>query len=357
MNKKAIVFTFIVIALLSIILIAFLLNVANKNTQAKIQDTNIRVETINTFTKTLNEQLLTKALSSSSNRVILAWLQHLDETNIGIKTNVTGKFINTNNLNKALKDALINANYVDDSTGTVYYLNHMAEPENQENYTLTSLFKEIETLSANSGINFKYGNLDGFNFTIGPNLVGLDAWNLNVTMTIPNYNISDTSGEIFWDFKNKNISIKLNVSNYREPFMLVFNDRNVTMNRTAITDFSNYNNFKSFYLKPEYRQHVGAPSFLSRLQGKFAFDFAGIETILEPNPSYFPNPIPPNTKGYSNIDHLYWQRMVFGCPVDDPNNPGNYIPNLYLDGLIPGSAHMYYYGRTYNNNLFPYCPP
>ena len=140
MNKKAIVFTFIVVSLLSIVLIAFLLNIANKNSQSKLQETNVKVETINSFVKTVNTQLIPQALKSSSNRAVLSWLYHLNKTNVGLKNKVSGKFIiSSTNLNVELRDALVSAHY---NNGTkLVYLDYMNETDNGVviNYTLPSI--------------------------------------------------------------------------------------------------------------------------------------------------------------------------------------------------------------------------
>jgi hypothetical protein len=62
LNKRAIVFTFIVVVLLSVILIAFLINLNTKVSQNKIQFTNVKVETINSFVKNLNSVYIPDAL-------------------------------------------------------------------------------------------------------------------------------------------------------------------------------------------------------------------------------------------------------------------------------------------------------
>jgi len=340
MNKKAIVFTFIVVSLLSIVLIAFLLNLATKNSQSKLQETNVKVETINSFVKTVNTQLIPQALKSSSNRVVLSWLHHLNKTNVGLKNRGSGKFIVSNtNLNTELKDALVDAHYREGVT--LYYLDYMNETDNGLviNYTLPSILNEIRDVAGDSGINFQYDNPATYTYAI----TQISPWEIKVEISNVGYRLNDTRNEISWVFSGRSFATILNVTNYNEPMMLVFNEREVTINKTQITDFSNINNLVSFYSRPEYREHSDAPSFLNRLQGNFTPDVNGIETVLEPNPAYFPNP-----SGYSNVDFEYWG-YVDGCEVDDPGSPGSYISNLYLT-----TPHLASYIRTHDS--LPNCP-
>ncbi len=338
MDKKGVVFTFIVIALLSVVLIAFLLNISNKNSQAKIQDTNVKIETINSFTRTLNQELLPQALRSSSNRVVLSWLQYLDEVNIGLKNQSSGVFI-IGNLNSTLKEGMVSGSY----RGII--LNHMNDISTKSDYTLPSIFREIRVLGQNSGINFSYDDPKNYDFNISL----VNAWQINITMQVSAYNVSDMKGETFWIFKTQNFSITLNVSNFREPFMLVFDDRNVTINRTRTTDFVNFNNFQNFYRGPEYREHSDAPSFLDRLQNITNANAFGIETILDPTPAYFPNPPLGDTNTYSAVDFQYWRRMVPPAVQDDLGCAVDGFTDLYLN-----TTHLQYYSRKNDGNDF--CP-
>ena len=328
------IFTFIVVALLSVVLIAFLINVANRNTQAKIQDASIKIETLNAFTKTLNEQLIPQALRSSSNRAILAWLSYLDAVNNGTKTLTTGEFItNAPNLDENLKNAMIFQNYDKTGTGTPTQLLYMydkgpnpTDTNDDTNYTLTSIFKEIEILANNSGAVFNYTPLNDYTYTI----TQTSPWGIKVSMNVVDYWVYDAKQTTFWHFTNKPFSIVLNVTNYNDPFRLVLDNRSVTINATGFTNFAPLSNFQAFYQRPEFRAHNDAPSFLNRLQGSVNPNIYGIESILDP--TYFPNP-----SILSNVDFQYWQGIVQGCETD--------ASGVYLDNNPPGN-HLTYYIRT-----------
>ena len=328
MNRKGIVFTFIVVVLLSVILIAFLINIRTQNVQSKIQENNIKIETLNSFNKALKEQIIPQAIKSSSNRAVLALLQHLDEVNIGAKS-TSGVFINSD-LNSVLKNAMIKEEY------GLFHLNDMVETTNEAktNYTLPSIFEEIKTLAENTGIDFSYSALDNVDVEI----IQLDAWTLSVTVEGIDYKVSDFKGETFWDLNDQSFSTILDVTNYRDPFMLVFDDRNLTINKTEITNWD-LANFKLFYQRPEFRQHDDAPSFLDRLKGSFSYSTPntnGIETVLDLN--YYNA-----SKDYSNIDFHYWKKSgPLACEVDGISipSPSGETRYLYLD-----NQHLSYYNR------------
>ena len=333
MNKKAVVFTFIVIALISVILIAFLVNLSNRNIQSKIQDTNIRIETINSFTRTLNDDLIPQAIKSSSNRAILSWLTYLDFSNnvTTTLTPLTGEFITSSiPLNDNLKNAVVFENYDKDPLirGDIVELKYMYDANGNTNYTLPSILKEIQTLAFNSGLNFTYDDPQNYEYQI----TQISPWEINVSVKVTNYKISDMKGEVFWNFENKVYYTILNVTNFVDPFMLVLDNKTININSTGFipgsTGTFTDQNFQLFYTRPEFIADDDAPSFLKRLQGDSSSDANGIETVL--NPTYFPN-----TPGYSNVDYLYWTH-VDGCLLVQP-------ADMYLD-----AAHVSYYNRQTN---------
>ena len=322
MNKRAVVFTFIAIALLSVILIAFLINVANKNTHVKIQDTTVRIETLNSLTKSLGDELIPEAIRSSSNRAILSWLYFLDHAN---NDTITQEFLKTDNvnLNDNLKNALIKESYYKD-LNTKLPLSYMYDNKDKSNYTLPAVLNELSNLANGSGVVFSYDDPSTYTFTI----TQTSPWEINVIVDIPRYEVSDSKKNIFWVFNDRQFSAKLNIENYVDPFMLVYDNRSVTINKTKITNFNIPQDFKNFYQRPEFIAHNDAPNFLSRIQGKFDPNINGIETVLDP--LYFPNP-----NKYSNVDFQYWNRIA-GCLVTDPE-----FEDLYLT-----KGHDTLYSRT-----------
>lgn len=300
MNNKGVVFTFIAIALLSVILIAFLINVANKNTQAKIQDTTVRIETLNSLAKSLENELISEALRASSNRVILSWLYYLDFAN---NDTLNPEFIDPTkvSLNDNLKNALIKESYYKDLNNKVQ-LSYMHDNKDKSNYTLPSILNELSLLTNTSGVVFSYDDPSTYTFAI----TQASPWEIEITMNIPHYEVSDAKKNIFWVFKDKQISTKLNIQNYVEPFILVYYNRSVSINKTKTAVFT-AQDFKNFYQRPEFIAHDDAPNFLSRMQGNFDPSIHGIETVLDP--LYYPN-----SNKYSNVDFQYWNHIV-GCEI------------------------------------------
>ncbi len=323
MDKKAVVFTFIAISLLSVILIAFLINVANKNIQTKIQDTTVRVETLNSLAKSLENELIPEALRASSNRVILSWLYYLDHAN---NDTLNPEFIDPTkvSLNDNLKNALIKESYYKDLNNKVQ-LSYMYDNKDKSNYTLPAVLNELSILANNSGVIFSYDDPSTYAFAI----TQTSPWELDVAMTIPYYEVSDAKKNIFWVFKDKQFSAKLNIQNYVEPFILVYYNRSVSINKTKTAVFT-AQGFRDFYQRPEFIAHDDAPNFLSRMQGRFDPSINGIETVLDP--LYYPNP-----NKYSNVDFQYWNHII-GCGVIEPE-----FNEIYLN-----AEHDDFYSRTIN---------
>src|SRR3989344_4655169 len=180
----------------------------------------------------------------------------------------------------------------------------------------------------------------------------------NVQSKIQENNIKiETLNSFNKDLNDQSFSTILDVTNYRDPFMLVFDDRNLTINKTEITNWD-LANFKLFYLRPEFRQHNDAPGFLDRLKGSFSYSTPntnGIETVLDLN--YYNA-----SEEYSSIDFSHWKKNILSplaCEVDDTINyisitlPNGGIRYLYLD-----DAHLIHYNRKLDNlnTCFPLPP-
>jgi len=67
MNKRGFIFTFISVTLVSVILLAFLIQYTSR-TKVNIEKTNTEIETINSFVKSLNEDYLPRTLEISGNQ-------------------------------------------------------------------------------------------------------------------------------------------------------------------------------------------------------------------------------------------------------------------------------------------------
>ena len=309
MNKKAIVFTFIAIIMIILLIAIFLLNISNR-AQRDIQKNNIKIEALNSLVNSLNNELLQETLRSSSNQVFLALLDDLENKNQG---GGKGQYVK-GDLYKEFADALVTGYYQKQELKLMF--------QGKLNYTLMNITGELIYFIKDNGAIFSFKPIDKYDVTIFQQ----DPWNINVSLII-SYNLNDSSNEISWNIKNKQISILLPVENYREPFYIVEDNLNVTINKTDVTTWT-FDEFKRHINKRLFIAHSDAPSFLDRLQGKKGNNINGIETILDPN--FYPNP-----SKSSNVDFEYRDSVKGKCLV-------NGMPNNFK----LTSAHLSYYQQS-----------
>ena len=288
LNKRGIVFTFIAASLLSIIILIFLFNLSNR-AQGNIQETNIKIETINNFVKSLSNDYLKTALRTSSNQVILSFLDREDKTD---------NFIDISNF----KDSIMMGYYTPDVEADKLKLMFQEDL----NFTLPSALEEIKEFGDGIGVNFSYKfNSNSIVIT------QTETWNLDVKFIV-SYEVNDLKRNVKWKIDNKEINAKLDIQNYRDPLYIVKENVNNTINKTTITNW-NLDNFKEFVKAEHFRENPSAPSFLDRLEGTTDANPNGIESLLDPN--YYANP-----SVFSNVDYQYWTNTHGGCSVDGMDN-------------------------------------
>lgn len=307
MNKKAIVFTFIVIILLSIIIISFLININNR-TQNKIQTSNIKVETLNGFVRNLNSTYFPDALRSSSNQVIISLLDYdSNQSNYLIEPDFT----------RYIKEVI--------ETGKFNNINQEDMFKGSLSYTLPTTINEIRELGKEQGIVFEFINYDINSLQVTQE----DPWHVKVSL-IFNYKIKDSKNEYVWDIQNRRIYTLLNVESYRDPLYLIessFGKISVNVKKTKITDFSSTINFNDHIDNIYFRNNNQAPSFLKRLKRDLTADINGVESLLDPD-------FYSNIQGYSNADYQFLNNVQGSCVNQMPSN-------FRLD-----LSHISYYQRT-----------
>src|SRR3989344_4740538 len=79
MNKRGFIFTFISVILVSVIMLAFLIQYSSR-TRVNIERINTDVETMNSFVKNLNNDYIPRAIEVSGNQAILSLLDYMDTT-------------------------------------------------------------------------------------------------------------------------------------------------------------------------------------------------------------------------------------------------------------------------------------
>jgi len=311
LNKRAVVFTFIIVVLLSIIIISFLVNLSHRTSGSKIQSTNIKIETLNSFVKNLNSSYLPDALRVSSHKAMISLLDY--EAN---NTYV-------DNINDYFKQVLNNG----------YYNNIKQQDMFQDglNYTLLNSLNEIKNLANQQGTIFEHSRIDFSTLTSNQT----DPWHVIMGLKIT-YNIKDTSNEVFWNISNREIYTNLNVYDYRDPIYLVEQEPGLSLIITKIpynpAYFSDITNFNNHIQRGNFTNNPLAPSFIQRLQGDFkkqgfTLTSNGIESLL--NPGSYPNP-----QSYSNADYQFYNKINGLCVRDMP-------ANFKLD-----QSHINYYNRV-----------
>ncbi len=314
MNRKSVVFTFITVILLSIIIIAFLVNINNR-TQTSIQTSNVKVETLNNFVKDLNSSYLPDALRASSNQAMLSLIDY--ESN---------KSSYISNAERYFRDVILDGYYGTEKQQDIF--------QNNLNYTLPYALNEVKRLASQQGTIFEYSQFDINNLQV----LQEDPWHVKVSLNM-NYLLSDAKSGINWTIRNRKIYTLIDIQNYRDPLYLIENKLGVSLmiTKTPYTSFFDINMFKDHINKAYFRSNPGAPEFLSRLQGNLdasAYGSAyGIESLLDP--VYYTN-----SDLYSNVDYLFFTKIPGKCVDNMPEN-------FRLD-----DSHLDYYRRS--NNI---CTP
>jgi hypothetical protein len=254
MNKKSVVFTFITVILLSIIIIAFLVNIHNR-TQTRTEIINVKVETLNSFVKNLNSSYLPNALRTSSNQVMFSLLDY--ESN---NTYVS-------DINSYFKDVLKDGYYGSEKQNDMF--------QNKLDYTLMNTLEEVKLLAEQQGAVFEY--LPNFDSLL---IEQKNPWHVLISIEI-DYSLKDVKNEFNWQITKRRIYAELNVEDYRDPFYLletVAGKVSLQIKKTPYISFLNINDFKEHIKKVYFRDNTNAPSFIKRLKGDSSSDANGIES-------------------------------------------------------------------------------
>jgi|SRR3989344_644599 len=310
MNKRAIVFTFIVVILLSIIIVSFLINIDNR-IQGKIQTLNVKVETLNGFVKNINTRYLPDALRASSNQAMISILDYGSNESTYVGDDLENYFIQV--------------------LGNGYYNNIKQDDMFQDklNFTFYTTVNEIKKLAELQGVVFEYTQQDIENALNTLRFEQEDPWHVNVVLEL-DYKIRDIKDEISWNLQDKEIKAVLDVQNYRDPLYLIEPNPGVSISIKKAPediDFSNLQTFNDHIINANFTNNTFSPSFLNRLRGDFALSDFGIESLL--NLVYYENP-----SGYSNVDYQYFRQVSGLCVEGMPSN-------FKLD-----SSHLEFYNRN-----------
>lgn len=289
-NKRGMIFTLMVIALLTFFIITY-------STYSLIKDRdpiNRRINTLNSFVATV-EQDLPRHLFISGYRTIFILQQYtLDE------------YSYITNMNQSIEEIFFN--------GTLY--------GEQKSLMDDGKFSNIES-SLNSNANKINAKVTLLNPEIS--LIMEDSWNmkfiLNTTLII-----EDSSNLASWN-RSATFESLIPINTFLDPIYHIGTSGKVTneISQTPYLNFvsgTDYSNLTLHFQNSHYKESTSAPNFLDRLQGDFSASPNGIESLIYPQELINQGV---SVKYKSVIDYIYFSS----------NDPAKYsiptISNLILD--------------------------
>lgn len=268
MNKKAMFFTILAIAILSLFVVSYTFSSVIKDRKS----INKRITTMNNFVFSV-EQDLPRQLYISGYRTIFLFEKSIADTGIYIT-----------NLNEKFQEAFFN--------GTI-------NGEVQE-VMQGATFSDIQT-----SLNEKANKINADVSLTNPSFAveQEDPWHIKVTLTA-NLLIKDKTNLVSWN-KTSVIVTYISIENFEDPLYVVNTGGLVTnkINRTVYEVPIAIANLPSHAENSFYINSTSAPSFLDRLQGNLEANENGIESLV-----YFPRLSAQGItiKDKSCVDYIYF---------------------------------------------------
>jgi len=282
-NKKGLFFTFMAILLLAVILIAFLAKSGN-TTHNSIQQSQIKVRSLNAFVKSLDE-VLQQPLKASGKQTIEAAQQYMFTQ--GYIPNFASEF----------SSIIVSGKYNNELL------------ENMDEFNITNTLNIVKAVATETDVFLTYEDPTPADIAIQH----ISPWEMNVTINLRNIQITDTQSEATWDMGDKLISTILFVEDFNDPFSLVQDKVEVNINQTDIEQFGDIATLQQFINAHEFLAHTDAPSFLQRMSGDFSSSSYGIESVLS-DEGRNADAVPTS----SFVDFYYWgtrNDAVASCTV------------------------------------------
>ena len=265
MNKRGFIFTFISVILVSVIMLAFLIQYTSR-AKTEIEKTSTEIETMNSFVKSLNEDYLSRTLEISGNQAILALLQYMNEHDNYLEQGTAKDYI---------INAVIEGEYAD---GQGDALNMMIN-YNDVNYTLNDTLNEVRDLAESTGMNFEFEEIISSDADAWQD----SPWHVNLSVTI-SYTVSNKDESVSWNYGNKLIKASIPITTFRDPIYMIDDpgDGELGVNLTI--------NKSSYLLPDQVEDHAKnnvfiscnqAPSFLDRMEGHGGASEFGIESLID----------------------------------------------------------------------------
>jgi len=304
-NKKSIMFTFIAITLLMVILISFLITM---QTSTKTQTDKImaKATSINAFVQNIDINMQS-SLKASGNQVVLALEDYMDVRDVYL----------AGNSNVVFREAITQGTY----QGSQLRMMKQVVQGEAINFTIGATLSELRVVASRSNIvlSFDELNANDISFTMK------SPWTFGMDMQVKNVKVMDKEQELVWDLGTFNVAAELKISRYRDPFYLVSDDVNISVQKTNTTEFETSNQLNSFITNFEFYNHTDAPDFTQRMFGQFdSSSVNGYETILG---SAGHNPNTPNPSSNSYADFIYWGTKASAIECNVAGVPGIKLDN------------------------------
>lgn len=280
MNKKGFIFTFISVVLISVILLAFLIQYTSR-TRNDIEIRSTQVETMNSFVKLLNEDYFPRAIEISGNQAILSLLHCMDpsvDCGDEIENRLSNGYINENDeLSHYIINAIVDGKFKEGwgEEGELLELMRV----DKVSYKLNDTLDEVKKLANSTGIILEYEDIRDQSIKQRMEVYQDNPFYVNVSITL-SYSIKNKEGDISWDYASKKIKSSIPIVNFREPIYMIEYEGGTNIIITKST----------YELPGEIESHAAntmfigctqAPGFLKRLQRILDADLAGIESLIE----------------------------------------------------------------------------
>jgi len=281
LNKRGIFFTSLVIVILTL----FLLSYTIYSTIQERRTTQKRIETMNNFLFSLEEDLSRKIFISGF-RIIFLMEKHILETGTYIR-----------DIDESFQEAFFN--------GTIEDRNDTELQTIMADSTFSGISNFIKERSSEINIDTTFENPE-------IQILQEDPWNLKIILTM-DLKIQDQSNLASWN-KTESFIGYVPIEGFQDPVYTIEEGLGVSVNITKtpyiqITS-SNINDHEA---NTYYTNYSGAPNFLNRLEGNLeaSSSCCGIESIVK-------SKVSPLNQGKSVIDYEYFRNLDGINPAGAP---------------------------------------
>ena len=369
MEKKGFVFTFISILFVSVILIAFLIQATN-TTRVKTEESRVKVETVNTFLKSIKNTHINSAIKASSARAFEAMLNCVKEQSgqgqnklymnpeevfysIVKNANLDGPDVPQEDKDKKddCEDVIKNT-MSDDGDYDPGTTQEEKDEEDRKLLTLSNTFEELITAADNIGLDLSFDQAptsiqididqtDPWNIDV--DIDQTDPWNIDVDMDL-DITLKTEDSKIKWETPFS-VSAKVSIINLNDPIYAAFDEINIPITKwngpesipseylkTMVEGFKFFHtNLASGNQPPSYIQRFNKNEFNGISNNPYNLNCCGIETLKDPGNSaetwvdYLQEESPPISG--TSCQNTYFSVRLDAPHIDEMPNPNPEVIN------------------------------